>query len=200
MFVWSIYSLFVLNTGLKRDSPQIMIFVFVSWTWSIFELKTRFETWITRNGVNGVSLFNLSYLITLKASLCSKQTPSVPIKYFMFDSSIYILVVLNSACKRYSLQMMIFVYVSWTWSTVELNTSFETWITRNDVNGVNFFHLSYLVTLMAYLCSQRTPKVQVKYFKFDWSIYSLFVLNSGWKRDSLQIMIFEYLCSTWSIF
>jgi hypothetical protein len=31
-------------------------------------------------------------------------------------------------------------------------------------------HLFYLITLMAYLCSQWTPNVQMKYFKFDWSI------------------------------
>jgi hypothetical protein len=34
-------------------------------TWSIVEIKTRFESWIKRNDVNGVSLYNLPYLITL---------------------------------------------------------------------------------------------------------------------------------------
>jgi hypothetical protein len=58
---------------------------------------------------------------------------------------------------------------------------------------VSLFHLSYLITLTAYLCSQWTPNVQMKYFMFDWSIYRLLVLNRGWKRDPLQIMIFVYV-------
>jgi hypothetical protein len=61
---------------------------------------------------------------------------------------------------------------------------FETWITRNDVNGVSFFNLSYLITLIAYQCSQRTPNLQIKYFMFHWSIYRLFVIHNAWKRDS----------------
>jgi hypothetical protein len=50
---------------------------------------------------------------------------------------------------------MIFVYVCSTWSIVENKTRFKTWITRNDVNGLSLFQLPYLITLMAYLCSQR---------------------------------------------
>jgi hypothetical protein len=164
-----------------------------SWT------KDAFETWITRTDVNGVSLFNDSYLITLMAYLRSQWTPKVQIKYFMFDCSTYSLFVLYSSWKRDSLQIVIFVYVCSTWGTVELKTPFETWITRNDVNGVRLFKLSYLITLMAYLCSQWKPNVQIKYFMFDWSIYRLYVLNRAWKRVSLQIMIFVYVCSTWSI-
>jgi hypothetical protein len=64
------------------------------------------------------------------------------------------------------------------------------------LNGVNYFQLSYLTTLMAYLCSQWTPKIQIYLFMFDWSIYSLFVINRGWKRDSQQIMMLENVCST----
>jgi hypothetical protein len=60
------YHWLVLNMGWKRDSLQIMIFAYVCSTWSIVELKTRFETWITRNDVNGLSLFNLSYLIKFR--------------------------------------------------------------------------------------------------------------------------------------
>jgi hypothetical protein len=95
---------------------------------------------------------------------------------------------------------MIFVYVCSTWSSTwgmfELKTRFETWITRNDVNDIRLFHLSYLITLLANLCSQRTPNVQIKYFNFDWSIYSLFVLNTGWKRDSPNTDIRIYLLDT----
>jgi hypothetical protein len=119
------------------------------------------------------------YLITLMAYLCSQWTPNVQIKYFISDWSIYRKFVLNRAWKRDSLQIMIFVYVFSTWGIVALNTRFETWITRNDVNGVNLFHLSYLITFMAYLSSQWTPKVRIKYFNFDWSIYRLFVPHTA---------------------
>jgi hypothetical protein len=44
-------------------------------------------------------------------------------------------------------------YVCSTFSVVELKTRFETWITRNDVNDVNLFLFSYLITLMLYMCS-----------------------------------------------
>jgi hypothetical protein len=154
----------------------------------------------TRNDINGVSLFHLSYLITLVVYLWSQRTPHVRIKKFMFDSSIYSLFELNRSWKRDSLQIMIFVCVCSTWGMVELKRRFETWISRNNVNGVSLFHLSYLITLMAYLCSQWTPNVQMKYFMFDCSIYRLFVPNTSWKRDSLQVMIFVYVCSTWGMF
>jgi hypothetical protein len=85
MFDWSIYRLFVLNRGKKYDALQIMIFVNIWSTWVIFEVKTRSETWITRNESNGVSLFQFSYLIKLMATLFSQWTPKVQIKYFMFD-------------------------------------------------------------------------------------------------------------------
>jgi hypothetical protein len=77
------------------------------------------------------------------------------------------------------------VYVCSTWSIFELKTRFETWITRNDIKGVSLFNLFYFITNMAYLCSQRTPNVQIKYF----------VLNRGWKPHSFQVMIFVYVCS-----
>jgi hypothetical protein len=107
--------------------------------------------------------------------------------------------VLNRGWKRHSLQIIIFLYVFSAWRIVELKTSFEMWITRNDVNSVIMLHLSYLITLMAHLDSQWTPNVQIKYFMFDWSIYRLFVPNTGWKRDPLQMMIFVNICSTWSM-
>jgi hypothetical protein len=127
------------------------------------------------------NLLHLPYLITLMAYLCSQRTPSVQIKYFMFDWSIYRLFVLNRGWKRDCLQIKIFVSVCSTWSIFELTTCFETWITINEVHGVSLLNLSYLTTLKAYLCSQRTTNVHIKYFMFDWSIYKLFVLNTGWK-------------------
>jgi hypothetical protein len=146
-----------------------------------------------------VCLFHLPYLITLMVYLCSQWTIKVQIKYFMFDWSIYELFVLNRGWKRDYFQIMKFVYVCSTWSIVELKTRFETWITRNDVNGESLFHLPYLITLIAYLCSQRTLNVQFKFLMFYWSIYRLFVLKRGSKRDYFQIMLFIYVCSTWRI-
>jgi hypothetical protein len=83
---------------------------------------------------------------------------------------------------------------------VELKTRFETLLTRNDVNGVRFIHLSYLTNLMAYLCSQRTPNVQIMFLMFDWSIHRLLVLNTSWKPDSPQIIIFANICFTLGMF
>jgi hypothetical protein len=199
MFYWSIYRKSVLNRGWKRDSLQTTIFVYICSTWSIVQIKTRFETWITRNDVNGVSLFNLSNLITLIAYLCLQRTQNFQIRYYMLHWSIYRVFVLNTGWKRDSLQLMIFVNVSSTWWMVQLKSCFDAWITRNDVNGVRLNHFSYLITLMGYLCSQWTTNVQIKYFMFDWSIYRQLVLNRSWKRNSFQTRIFSYVSSTWSI-
>jgi hypothetical protein len=84
------------------------------------------------------------------------------------------------------LQIMLFIYVCSTWSIVEIKTCFETWTKRNGVNGVSLFHLSHLITLIAYLCSQKSRDVKIMNFIFDWSIYRLFVLNRGWKCASLR--------------
>jgi hypothetical protein len=140
--------LFELNRGWKRDSLQFMIFVNVCSTWSVVELKTRFETWITRNDVNCICLFHLSYLITLMSYLCSQWTPNVQIKYIMSDCSIYRQFVLNRSWKRDSLLIMISVNVPSTWSIVALKTRFETWITINDENGRSLFHLPSLIIPM----------------------------------------------------
>jgi hypothetical protein len=163
-------------------------------------IKTLYETWIKINDVNGVCFFYHPYLITLMAYLCSQRPPNVQIKYVMFDWSIYRLFVLNMVRKLDSFQMNVFVYCSSTWSMLQLKTCFEASITRNDAYGVSLIHLSYLITLLAYLCSQWTLNAQINYFMLDWSIYTLFVLNRGCKHDSLQIFIFVYVCSTWSIF
>jgi hypothetical protein len=108
---WYIYRQFVLNTGWKRDSLQIMLFVYICSTWGIVELKTSFETWIKRNVVSGVSFVHTSYLITLMAYLCSQWTPNDQIKHFMFDCSIYTTFVLNRGWKHYSIQIIIFAYI-----------------------------------------------------------------------------------------
>jgi hypothetical protein len=199
MFHWSIYRVFVLNNSSKREYVQIMIFVYICSTWGIFELKTRFVAWITRNDVNGVSLFHLSYLITLMAYIGYQRTTNVQIKYFMFHSSICRIFVPSRAWKSDSFQIIIFVYVCSAWGIFELKMRFESWKKKNDVNGECLFHISYLITLMAYLCSQCTPQFHIKYFMFDLSINRQFALNRGGKRDPIQIIIFVYVCSTWGI-
>jgi hypothetical protein len=131
--------------------------------------------------------------------MCSQWTLNIQKNYFMFDWPLFTLFVVNRVWKRDSHHIMIFVYVCSTWGIDELKTRYYTWITRNYVNGLSLFHITYLITRMAYLCSQGTPNVQIKYFMFDWSIYRVFVLNTGRKRDFLQMMIFVNVCSTWSI-
>jgi hypothetical protein len=51
-------------------------------------------------------------------------------------------------------------------------------------------HLSYLITLMSYLGSPWTRNIQNN---------RLFVLKTCWKYDSLQMVIFVNVCSTWSM-
>jgi hypothetical protein len=120
IFDWSIYRLFLLNRGWKLEPLQMMIFVNVCSTCSVVELKTRFETWIRRNVLNGVNLFLFSYLITLTTYLCSQWAPNVQINYFSFDWSVYRLLLLNRGWKRESHQMMIFVHICSSCSVVEL--------------------------------------------------------------------------------
>jgi hypothetical protein len=169
MFVWSIFTIFVLNLGWRRDSLQIMVFVYVCLTRNIDELKTRFEKWITRNDVNGVRLFQFLFNKTYGLSALTSDTKfpnqlHVQIKYFMCVLLIFTLFVLNRSWKRESLEKMIFVYVFSTWVVFKIKTRFETWITWNDVNGVRLIHLSYLITLMPY-CSAPTVSI-IFYFIF----------------------------------
>jgi hypothetical protein len=119
------------------------------------------------------------------AYLCSLRTPNIQVKCFMFAWTIYILFVLNRAWKHYSLKIMISVYVFSTWSTVDLK---RVWDVNNKKWRTCLFNLRYLITHMAHLFSRRTPNVQIKYFVFRWSIYILFVLNTGWIPDSFQMM------------
>jgi hypothetical protein len=85
----------------NRDSLQIMIWFYVGPTWSIVVLKMRFETWITWNVVKGISLYHLSYLISRMVYLCSQWAPTVQIKYFMFEWSIYRLFVTYRSWKTW---------------------------------------------------------------------------------------------------
>jgi hypothetical protein len=111
------------------------------------------------------------------------------------NQEFYDWLMLNRAWKRGSLQIMIFVYLldrrlCWT--------KYTFWDV-NDIIGVSLSHLSYLITHMAYPWPQRTPNVQIKYFMFDWLIYRLFELNTTFKNNSVQMMIFVNVCSKWSM-
>jgi hypothetical protein len=55
------YDWLVVNRPWKRESLQVIIFVYVCSSWSIVELKTRFEIWITWNHVIDVRF--LTFLI-----------------------------------------------------------------------------------------------------------------------------------------
>jgi hypothetical protein len=60
--------------------------------------KIRFETSITGNDVRVLFLFNLVYLTTLMAYLCSRRATNVEIKYFVS------LVDLQTICAKYELE------------------------------------------------------------------------------------------------
>jgi hypothetical protein len=192
MFDWWIYRLFVSNTTLKRNSVQMMIFVNVCSTWSMVNIKDAF--WYVNNKkwpkmckfVSPFSFYNTYGLPVLSMDTkCPKQ---------VFEVSLVNLhtFVLNWAWKRFILQIMLFVFVCLVWGIVEINTRFETYIKISDINCVSLFNLYYLITIMVYLYSQRTPNVKINYFLIDWSMNRIFVLNRGWKHVSLQIMIFVY--------
>jgi hypothetical protein len=168
LFDWSICRPFSPN----NDIRICLLDIRHSWT------KTRLETWIKRNDVNGVCLSHLSYLITLMACLCSQSTPNIQNKYITFNWSIYRLFVLNRAWKRDSPNNDILICVLHMKFSL-IKRRFVTWISKNDWNGLSLFNLTYVKTLMAYVCSQRTPNVQNMYFKFDCSKYILFVLNTA---------------------
>jgi hypothetical protein len=175
-----------------------MVYVYFCSTWSIVELKTRFETWITRNDVNDVSSFHLSYLINLMAYLYSQRTPNVQIKFLMFDGSIYRLFVLNGGWKRDSFQLMIFECLLvmrhiWTKSAFwdQNNKKWRKWC---QFASPFLFQNSYGLPVLTndFKCPNHVYYV--------WLVdLQTFVLNRAWKRDSLQIMIFVYVCSTWGV-
>jgi hypothetical protein len=126
----------------------MMIFVYIYSTSSVAEPKTRMESWNARNDVSGVYCFHLLFnnCFGLAVSTMGTNCPSQVFYVWLVD--------LQSICAKYrlehdSLEIMILVYVCSTSSVVELKTLFETWIARNDVNGVYWFHLSYLITVWA---------------------------------------------------
>jgi hypothetical protein len=107
---------FWLETWFPPNNDIGICFFDIKHSWT----KNAFETWITRNDVNYVSLIHVSNLKTLMAYLCSQWKPNNQIKYFMFERSSYRQFVLNRGRKRDSLQIIIFVYVSSTRSIVQI--------------------------------------------------------------------------------
>jgi hypothetical protein len=165
-----------------------------SWTinaiWILNSIKWR--KWCT---LVSRFLFNNCFGTGHYAYMCSQWAPIVEITYCMFKWSIYRLFVLNTGGKHKSLEMLNFLYVSSTSGVVGLKTRVETWIARNYVNCVYLFHFSNLIIVWAYLCSHWATLVQFKYFMFHWSINRIFVPSKARKLDSLQMVIFVYVCS-----
>jgi hypothetical protein len=118
--------------------------------------------------------------------------------YFMFDWSIYRLFVLNRCWKLDSLQMMIFVNVCSNEAWLILKTRFETWITRNVVNGVSLFHLFIKNTYGLPVFTKDTKCPNQVFYVWLVDLHK-FVPNKCWKLESLQIMIFVYVCPTCSL-
>jgi hypothetical protein len=153
MFDWSIHRLFVLNRAWKLVSFQIMIFVNICSTWDSSTKNAfwdvNYKKWCKWCNFVSPFLYNNPYGLHVLT-----MDTNVQIMYFMFDWLINRQFVLNTGWKRDSLQMIVDVIVCSTWCIVQLKTCFVLWITRSGVNGVNLFLLSYLLTLMVYLCSQ----------------------------------------------
>jgi hypothetical protein len=76
-------------------------------------------------------LFNNTYGLPVLTT-----DPKLQINYFIFDRLTYRLVVLNRRWKGDCFKIMIFVYVCSTWSLVELETRYDSWVTGNDVNDM----------------------------------------------------------------
>jgi DNA-directed RNA polymerase subunit RPC12/RpoP len=132
--------------------------------------------------------------------MCSKLSPILEIMYCMFDCSIYRIVILTTGRRRNFLQM-IFVYVCSTCSVLEIKTRLETWKARIEVNVVYWFHICYLVTVLALVIKltgapnrYQLSKSVIRFF----NLQTIFAYT-GWKPDSLQMMIFLYICSTCSV-
>jgi hypothetical protein len=164
--------------------------------------KTRYQTWIAPNDMNVVYtfhlLFNKKFGAKCYAYLRSPWAQNAEIKYCMWMAN------LQAICAKYGLETWFSTNDNILVCLLDMQRSgtkaiFENWMERNSVNGVYCFHLSSLITVMAFLCSQLAPFVQIRYFICDWSFYRLSVLNTVWKRDSLQMIIFVNVCSTCSV-
>jgi hypothetical protein len=199
LYVWLVdFHTICAKQGWKRETFQIMIIACLPvmshiWTKNAFwDVSNR--KWCTWCKNVSPLLYNNTYglpMLTMDTK-CPKQVFFV----WMFD--------LHNICAKQRLE---------TWITP--NNGIRTclldmshiWTKKAfwDVNNrkwrkwCKIVSISYLTTLKAYLCSQFTRNMQNNYFMFICSIFTLFVLNRAWKRDSLLIIIYVYVCSTLNI-
>jgi hypothetical protein len=142
------YSKYTLVTWLlPNDDIRICLLdMQISWTkhaiWNLNRKKWR-KWW----KLVSISLFNNCFGAGHYAYMWSQWAPTFETMFCMFELSIYKLFVLNSSWKLDSQQMVLLLYLCSSWSVVDLQTRFKTWKARNDVNGVYWFHFSYLITV-----------------------------------------------------
>jgi hypothetical protein len=127
--------------------------------------------------------------------LCSQWTPNVKIKYFIFDWTICA----KSGLKKWISpnddirKCLLVIKHGWTINAFwDVNN--KKWRKWCKFDSPFLFNNTYGLLVL-----QWTPNVQINYFTFHCSIYRIFVLNRAWNPVSLQIIIFVYVCSTWSI-
>jgi hypothetical protein len=152
MFDWSIYRLFVLNTGWKSDPVQMNIFVNICSTCIVVELKTRLETWNARNDLNGVYLFHLSYLklFWLTCAHNGHQLSKSSILCLIGRSKDHLCLIWPGNLLPPNVDILICLL---DMQGSRTKKGFETWIERSDLKVVYWFHFSYLINVLANLCS-----------------------------------------------
>jgi hypothetical protein len=162
------------------------------WTESAF-WNVNNKKWLTW------CMFNLPYLITLMAYLCSEWTPKVQSKYFVFHWSIYRLFVLDTVWKRDSLEMMNIRNCFQDIKHVPTKNAFrdvnnKKWRIWYKFDSPFLFNNPYGLPVLTkntqysnqvfYVCLVDVQKICAKY---------------EIKSESLDTVIFEYVCWTWSI-
>jgi hypothetical protein len=121
----------------------------MSSNWSIGEIKSRFEKWIKRNYVNGVSLFHLYYLISLMVYLYHNG-------HQMSKSSTLWLIGSSSDCAKYGLKTRISRNDEIRKCLLDMKHGSNKNAFWDVINNkwYRWFHL-FFKTLMAYLRLQR---------------------------------------------
>jgi hypothetical protein len=196
MFNWSIYRLFVLKRGWKRESIRNIViricFLVMKhrWTenafWDVNNKKCR--KWCK---ILTPILFNHSYglpVITMDTK-CPNQVYNV----WLVD--------LQTICAKYGLKTWFSPIDDIRKCLLDIKHGSNENAFRDVINKKWCKFVSPVLFNNTYALPALTKdtKFQIKYFIFDWLIYRIFVLNRSWKSDSLQIMTFVYICSTWSI-
>jgi hypothetical protein len=148
---------------LIRDSLQMIIFVNDCSAWSIVHIKNAF--WYVNKKKYSiwckfVSLFLFNNAYGLPVLTMGTKYPN---QVFYIYWWIYWLFVLNTTLKHNSIQMMIFVNLYSKWSMVYIKDAFW-YVSNKKLRKWCLFHISHLITFMAYLFSHLTPNVQIEYF------------------------------------